>query len=353
MIARIKHPLHERATALVTADLHFSDNPRDAYRFHFLEEELPRLVAEHSVQQLLILGDITESKDGHKASLVNRMVDGIAALAQNVDVYILKGNHDYTAQDVPFYRFLDHIPRVRWINEPEVIRLEGLGRCLFLPHTNDYGDWVDWLMTPNGDYDWYFCHQTFGGADLGHGHLVNGGQDPRATFGHNAHVISGDVHVPQKIGPVTYVGSPYAVDFGDTTDTQILLLEGETMLPVPVTGPQKQLVKLVGATPLDGLDGAPAAAVLAGDVVRVTIDLPAGCEMSRAAIRAEVRAWAEEAGVYLDSVKITSAAVSREKKAIHDRPQRDDDQLVRDYARKMKKGKATVEAGLKIMEKTV
>ena len=35
-------------------------------------------------------------------------------------------------------------------------------------------------------------------------------------------VLSGDIHVPQRCGTVTYVGAPYAINFGDTFEPRAL-----------------------------------------------------------------------------------------------------------------------------------
>ena len=334
---------------LATADPHVSANPRDAYRWKFLEETLPALVAEHDVERILILGDLTETKDGHPAALVNRLVDAVVALTESAQLYFLKGNHDYVAEDVPFFRFLRHLRRVRWINEPTALELRGLGKCLFLPHTRNLEDWVDQMFD---SYEWFFCHQTFGGADLG-GRRADGAGPP---FTKNSKVVSGDVHVPQKVGPVTYVGAPYTVDFGDDYKPRVLLLDGGKARSIPVPGPQKRLMTLSGRDPLAALGMKhPLAAAIwpltEGDVVKVRVELPAGSEVSRADVRARVRGWAEEARVELSAVQVVAPA-AKSTPAARDRHRASDADLVRAYARKMNKGKATVSAGLKLAEET-
>lgn len=336
-------------TTLVTADLHLAENPRDAYRFKFLEETLPALIRDHDVTRVFVLGDLCEVKDHHRAPLVNRIVDGFAALTKDVDLYVLKGNHDYVAEDVPFYRFLQHLDRVKWINEPLAVKLRGLGDCLFLPHTKHLDDWVDYMFD---SHDWFFCHQTFAGAK-DRGYVAEG---EKAPFTGNAKVISGDVHVPQKLGPVTYVGSPYLIDFGDSFDPRVLILNDEEMKSVSVPGPQKRLMTLSGLDPLGALSMKhPFAGVLPqiqeGDVVKVKVELSDG-RLSRAEVRAAVTDWAHKAGVTLYETKIIAAAPQRtEKKAAQ--THRTDDELVRAYAKRMgKDDKTTLAAGLKVVEET-
>lgn len=322
---------------LVTADLHATDNPRDSYRWRFIEEKLPELIKQCGLGRVLMLGDFTEQKTGHSAGLVNRLVDAVAAIAELAQVYMLKGNHDYLAEDVPFYRFARHIPRVRWINDPTALRLRGLGSCLFLPHTPRPSE--DWKPLLRDDYDWFFCHQTFGGADLG-GHAAAGAPPP---FSRGARVVSGDVHKPQRVGPVTYVGAPYAVDFGDAYSPRVLLLEDERVESIPVDGPQKVLV--------DGSRGPGGITARTGDVVKVRVEVPRDCKESRAAIRAKWRAWADAQGVMLHAVEICAPkALLGAGKAAEARGRSSDAELVRRYAKRAKAGKATLAAGLKLME---
>lgn len=232
-------------TTICTADLHFSANPRDSYRFQFLENALPFMVQQHGTQRVLVLGDITEQKEGHHSVLVNRLVDGFTSLAQSTDVIILRGNHDGLSQDVPFFRFLKHIPRVRWINEPTALKLRGLGHCLFLPHARRPEDWGGVELTGR---DWYFCHQTFSGATSESGQKLEG--FPLDLFGRGARVISGDVHVPQDVklpgrGLLTYAGAPFHVKFGDAFEPRCLLIrDGGEVGSLPVPGPRKYVVDM-------------------------------------------------------------------------------------------------------------
>lgn len=329
-------------TTLVTADLHLSDNPRDAYRLAFMDR-LPDMLEEHDATRLLVLGDLTEAKDGHKAWLVNEIVDRFAALAALVDVVILKGNHDYLREDVPFYRFLGHLSRVRWINVPTSLRLRGLGRCLFIPHTTN---WPDDLEAK--DADWIFCHQTFDGADAGHGRSLPG--ISHEAFPRGSRVVAGDVHVPQKIGPVTYAGAPCLVDFGDDYDPRVLILDGNKMRSVPYEGPQKRLVSISSEDVEDHLESA-LPGLNAGDVVKVRVDATPDQMIDRAAVRRAVREWGDEVGVNIYATQIVAPRDSGSPENRKVRQQRSDEQLVRAYAKKMDAGSGVLKVGLKLVEK--
>src|SRR5574337_515989 len=104
---------------LISSDWHLSDNPRDAYRFKIIRRVVPDFVRRHNVKALFNLGDLTESKDAHKAELVNDVVDLFYELAQLCPIYILRGNHDWlSSPDSPCFAFLKRIPNITWINTP-------------------------------------------------------------------------------------------------------------------------------------------------------------------------------------------------------------------------------------------
>jgi UDP-2,3-diacylglucosamine pyrophosphatase LpxH len=121
------------AKFLFTADLHLTHRAADAYRwevFPWLRKQLEVTRA----STLFILGDLTDLKDNHPASLVNRMVEELEKTAANTEVIILSGNHDYTDRDNPFFRFLGQIPNVLFVHRPGIHRMHGKS-ILMLPHT--------------------------------------------------------------------------------------------------------------------------------------------------------------------------------------------------------------------------
>lgn len=325
-------------TTLVTADLHLSENPRDGYRFQFLEG-LPDLVRRLGARRVVILGDLTEAKDAHRAPLVNRIADSLAKLAEEVSVYILRGNHDYVIAEVPFYRFLSHLRNIRWINQPTVLKLRGLGDCLFLPHTNNLEDWANLAFD---EHAWTFCHQTFEGAAAGHGRQLTGVPVPGGAF----RVVSGDIHVPQKLSRITYVGAPYHVDFGDDYEPRVLLLDGNKMRSVPCNGPQKRLVEVSSVGDLAPAGGS----VRPGDIAKVRVHVSQEELAARSKIRAAVREWADNAKVVLHAVQLVAGEGPKQKKT-RQPDRRSDEDLVREYVAARGGGKATLQVGLKLIER--
>jgi DNA repair exonuclease SbcCD nuclease subunit len=223
---------------LVSSDWQLADGARDRYRLDFVVKTLPKLIEKYEPDQLLILGDITEAKDNHPASLVNEIANTLCNIAQSfeIEIIVLQGNHDFLHNAHPFFAFLENFRNIHWISKPEI-----LDNCLYLPHTRDYKkDWAN--VDLKVDYDFIFAHNIFEGVTA-NGHALSG--IPCSVFPRNAFVISGDVHEPQTLGNgvVTYVGSPCLCDFGDNYDPRVLLLDDLKVKSIKVHGQQKRLVR--------------------------------------------------------------------------------------------------------------
>lgn len=328
---------------IVTADWHLSDNPRDRYRFEFLPW-LHQTVQENKVDHLLLLGDLTESKDRHGAWLVNRIVDEMTKLAAVCPMTIVCGNHDYVMAEAPFFLFLRRIKNIRWVNRPSGAvnalhdGLKGLGRSLLLPHTSDWKK--DWDDLDFGYYDWVFCHQSFTGADVGSGHRVN--DIPVSVFPRDAKVVAGDVHLPQVVGPVTYVGAPYTVDFGDDYQPRVLLLEGDQMQSIDYHGPMKRLVELYSLDELDKVE------VVTKDIVKVRFTLTAANYDQWPTIREQLTKWAASRSVYLQlQPKVEGKVIRKDRKTL---PTRSDKELLQAYAKQRRIDDRTLKTGLLLLQ---
>lgn len=333
--------------ALLTGDLHWSDNPRDSYRHDFVDE-LVDTIGHEKVTDLFLLGDLTESKEGHSPWLTNQVVDHINRLAESCYVTIIKGNHDYLDPEWPFFRFLRHLPNVSWVNEPAITRF-GWGKdhdTLLLPHTTSpKEDWKTWKWS---SFELIFTHMTFDGARGENGTELKGistdifgPKDKKRPF-----VYSGDVHVPQRVGPVTYVGAPYTIDFGDKFEPRFMLLtdDGQEM-SVKAKGPQKRLVTVMDIAELSKEK------VDKGDVLKVRVGITADEHAKWGEIQERVREWGRKKGcvVYVVEPVVLSADKKSSAKRLH-RARKADSALVKEYAQQRGRSDATVRTGLKLLE---
>lgn len=336
-------------TTLVTSDLHLSSNPRDAYRIRFMKEDLPKLLDETKSKRLIVTGDLTAAKDGHNAWLTNKVVELFHVIAEYRPVYILQGNHDWLSNvNNPFFEFLGRYDRIRWIKDITELKLKGLGRCLFIPHQRKLDAWQD-MPQLKEEWDWVFTHATFDGA--------KNEQDMELTgppiglmLGHK--VVSGDVHVPQKHGPITYVGPPYRINFGDTYMPRVLLLTEHHMNQRNCEGPRKVLLEVDGWEKLEA--AADDGLAVAGDIVKVRYEIAAPDYDKWPAIRRKIESWAAGLGIELDSalpIPRPTSGAPRANKGLSRAAPVSDEAVMKAYCERYRVGDKTLRLGLKLMEK--
>ena len=193
---------------LFVSDPHFTNKPLDEYRWA-LFPQLLQWIDKYQVEELWILGDLTDAKEGHDAIFVNRLTDAIAMLAEIVPVVILRGNHDYLVKECAFFEFLRKIDGVYWIDKPTV-----LGEVICFPHSKNPKEEWKTLMGNLDDYEFAVFHQCFLGSKTSLGHILEGA-DFDLSHLKNCKPLAGDIHLPQTVRGIEYVGSPYPTTFGD------------------------------------------------------------------------------------------------------------------------------------------
>lgn len=240
---------------IFTGDFHLTDRPRDEYRWSIFD-----FLVEQKADVYFILGDLTDAKDHHSEGLVNRIAFELRLLAVLGPVVILTGNHDYTTDTKKaFFRFLNEVDKITFVRVPDLLVFSNIP-YMILPHSkNPLEDWAD--IDFKGKT--VLCHQRFEGAEIENGvRLLSG--TPTSLFKGAERVISGDVHVPQEIGPVTYVGSPFPIRFGDHFTPRILSLQTIK----PATSPIDKLIdKAVGITGGPMLTSIPVPSILRAKVI--------------------------------------------------------------------------------------
>ena len=326
---------------LITADLHLNDNPRDAYRHKFMRWFLD-LAKKHKVDRIIVAGDLCDEKDRHPAVLVNQVVDYFYQLAEVCPVTVLKGNHDYLDPEHAFYGFLRRIENVSWINNPTVEDVGNKSHDLFLLHTTNYKH--DWKGLNFKTPSYIFCHQTFNGAAVGFGRHLDG--IPLDIFPKNVRVISGDIHVPQQLGPVTYVGAPYTVDFGDQYQPRVLLIDGDKIKSIPVDGPQKRLVEAEAGKHIPEIN----TDLNKGDIIKFRIGVKNVDQWPE--IKAEIKAWCEKHGFIPHAIQPVlrrdeTGIKSTKAKASN----KSDEQILREYALRRDLDKNLLSTGLFLLDK--
>jgi DNA repair exonuclease SbcCD nuclease subunit len=252
---------------LLTADLHLDDHSRDSSHFNIFPW-LAKQQIKYDTVATCILGDITNAKDRHSATLVNRIVNGLVSLRP--PVYILRGNHDYHRdQNDPFFNFLNQIDGLKFITDPTVVKA---GKVLGMtPHYRTQEEFnlaVDYCAGARPDC--FLVHQTFEGAIAETGVRLNGLQaSPIEFYEPPLGVYAGDVHRPQTQGLVTYVGCPYHVRFGDNFEPRCLLVgQNGTQKELYFDAPRKWALTVRGPEELLSNKN-----LYAGDQVKLTIEM--------------------------------------------------------------------------------
>jgi len=329
--------------SILTSDLHLTTSPRDAYRwglFPWLAEQAKKL----RVRRLIILGDLTNAKDHHPSLLVNQVVQavqGVIEYANLEETLILRGNHDGVDPEWPYFRWLNELPRVRFIYGPQTMTI-GDRRVTLLPHSRAPGD--EWEAAVRVPVDTVLMHATVEGAEAEGGqHLLGLSPDFVRKF-KAKNIWAGDVHVPQKCGPVQYIGAPYPIRFGDSFRPRVVHLNhrGEDFSLFPPT---------IRRLMLHVSDPDELAAVITrkGDQAKVRVRMERSQYGRWKAWKSAVHKWAHQQRVELVSVELVpqpSQSVPQRKPTPTTSPK----QLFLDYCRQAEVGKELRESGRTILE---
>lgn len=320
--------------ALVTADLHLHASSKEAYRFAAMEH-IAELIEKYKCDSLIILGDLTHAKNFHSDVLVNDVVDLLYNFSCLCPVYILQGNHDYVTEDCPFFHFVRRLAKVRWFNQPAMADVEGIGRCSFLPHTRDWKKTWAGVMDFWYEAEWIFAHNTFDGAVTETGKRMRG--IPTNIFPKDVPVISGDIHKPQQLDCVTYVGSPYLIRYGDDFDPRVLLVDGGKMKSYPMPGPQKRLIEISSPDEIGDFTFGK------GDMIKVRYRLKAKDRDKWPEIKEAIKR--DLPGAIVQPVMEPSQLPVVEHIGL-----KEDEQLVREFGEQQQVSKATLATGFELLK---
>ena len=248
---------------LVSADLHLTDRPRDAYRFG-LFPWMAKQQRKHGVTATFILGDLTDKKDNHSSKLVNSIVDGLTMLAP--PIYVLKGNHDFIDPENPYFRFLRCINGLKYYTNP--VHVSSLNVTM-IPHQPNQQAFDEACKIIPPRAAGVMLHACLEGAIAETGRRLSGLQGPRVSEKSAGRVtLAGDIHRPQRLANgVVYVGAPYTVRFGDDFEPRVLLVKDGKLQNLHFPCPRKWVFNIHDAHELKQTKAK------AGDQVKVRLEL--------------------------------------------------------------------------------
>lgn len=292
---------------LLIGDLHLTDNARDSYRFDIFDWIRARQKKNQPAATFLA-GDVTDAKDRHSATLVNKIVAGLTSLKP--PVYIVMGNHDYRDPKNPFFKFLSHIDGIHFVTEPTVIKAGK--RMALIPHYRTQDEFTAAVkLVCDGHPDSFLCHQTFDGAIAESGVRLNGlSASPIELFGPPLGVYAGDVHRPQTQGIVTYIGCPYNVRFGDNFEPHCIEVSSNGIEAYPWFDAPRKWALIVR----DAANIVKDKNLFEGDQVKLTIQVSREEAIDWQKIKREVLLACKNKKLEVHGVRLEVATATRKKR---------------------------------------
>ena len=274
---------------ILTGDWHLDDAPTNEYRWQVFDV-LAKIYKDKPFTRLYHVGDISDRKDRHSSILVNRLVKELNKLLDlGINIFILIGNHDLPLNGPPFWQFLNSMDIV------VATKPLAIDRLLLLPYAANPVE--EWRGIPLFRYRAIFMHQTVTGVVADNGTILQ--NDKMPVFPRGIKIYSGDIHTPQVIGAVTYVGAPHHVKFGDKYLCRMLRLDDDYKIieEIKLTSPTKHMIDVASVEELESFS------THRGDQARIRFELPLEDAERWPAIQDQVASWASKRGVMLASVE--------------------------------------------------
>lgn len=343
---------------IITTDLHFTDSEKDSYMLDVLPWLLKQ-VKYYGVTHVFILGDITDKKDKHPSRLVNKIADGLAALAKHCTVYVLKGNHDYYEEDTAFFSFLNHIDNIFFVSDIHEFSIRGSDvfsaddKQIFLPHTRTPEE--DWKKIDFSEYDYVYMHETINGSRASNGQLMDG-LDGSTLKDVKKKIYSGDIHVPQKLikGKFVYIGCPYRVRFNDEFEPRVLLLtKGAKEKDLYFDCLKRHTLVIRESSNI--LELAESEGITSGDQVKIRVRLSRSELVEWQSIKSDIKDVCEDLGIDISGIELQQKKrVKRNTKSedfsVVD-PKKNTNSIIDDYAKKENLDKNIVKVGKVLVRK--
>ena len=343
---------------LLVADVHLVEKLEEAHRWDVFAK-VKEICLFEQIENVCFMGDTWDKMDRYGAALVNRSVEELTTLVANgINVAVLQGNHDYKKEGVSFWDFLNSFPNITYITKPVEANQVWGGKNtspMFLPFSPNPKE--EWACIPLQGYPLIFMHQTLAGS------LVEGGRkiekEPHALpiFPRGVTIYSGDVHCPQTIGRVTYVGTPHATRFGEDWPGRLLIIDTDNPSEfgaITLASVKKEILNISSVADLDVL--AMKKSLANGDQIRVRCSLNKDNFMDWSIIEGNIREWAALQGLSIASVEgaveeqIDVEGSESQISSDHSIEQLSPEDIVRLFAKEENLGEPVILEGLKLIQ---
>lgn len=284
---------------LLSGDWHLDEDPDNEYRWGIFGQ-VRKLVLNRDISHVYCLGDMLDRKDRFSAQFVNRLVAELKETGSLIPFSILRGNHDTPLRGPAFFEFANDFPfDIKYISEPTP-----RGRLILLPHTVNPAE--AWRGIAWRDFHCALMHVTIAGAITENGFKLTAGQRLPLLPRH-LKLYSGDIHTPQIVRNITYVGAPHPVKFGDRYPCRVLLLDENTFeiaeeVELPAT--RKHVIEI------SSLDELPT--VKPGDRAKIRFRLPSEQIDKWGEIEQQLTIWARDNGIEIAGTEVIIEGGARE-----------------------------------------
>lgn len=333
-------------TLLLVGDTHFTISELDEYRWKIFSI-LKELVNDKNdkVDMIIFMGDLVDLKDKHSAKLVNRLIDELSDLKfeSKSEVSIIAGNHDKPLEGPYYWQFLSRIG-VPYITKPEKISIGTFEQIniWLLPYSHSPIE--DWSELKIRSDDVVLMHQTVQGAVIENDRVLESFHKlPKLS---TKYIFSGDVHRPQKVGDVVYVGTPYPIKFSEMWENRLILIRNsnfENPIDVWLNTTRRAILSIRSSEQVKDFS------FPSGSQIKIKYIL-SGENLTNLPIEEQiVRKWASDSGIKLVSfepelegkgVEVKHNEVELMKPA----------EIIREYGKSEKLSEDIIETGIQLLE---
>lgn len=198
---------------IIFSDLHLCEKTADTC----FNEVLPGLceaVKTDKDKKLVCLGDFYHIRYKVDVAIQNRVFEYFSLLGDHgIDVWLLPGNHDQINEQgenalTPFNTLL---------NVSVFDEMCETNRGTFIPYRKNKEEIIEYLKCcPLSDKNPLFMHEDIIGFEYGNGIVSDKGISFSFLQSLNVLIFSGHYHKRQRKGNISYIGSPYQIDAGET-----------------------------------------------------------------------------------------------------------------------------------------
>ena len=223
---------------------------------------------------LVDCGDLTNDKAVLRAEIVNQLLElGEYAHSKKVDVFCLVGNHSLLNEKVPGVHALNFLDGVFTVIDRPIVGKFKNRYIQFIPYQSDSEVIKDLLPGVSKDM-FIIMHQGVKGAFMGDYIQDKSSIDPAEFAGFT--VFSGHYHRHQQVGPVTYIGNPYSLTFGEANDGPkgYLVVYNDGSFEQVVMPLRKHVIQEIDCTKTDFFEAHKHPAYIKNDIIWLKVKGP-------------------------------------------------------------------------------